>query len=188
MNSRAISNEKKSLAVYMFEYQQIIANQNQLVSKNLVLKEKYLDKKATAKQREQIEKEQKEIQEKVETLILEQGKVLKEMMEALPGDIEINGEKYSLVLNTNTFIKLEDYYTSSEEWLDQCQNKVASAIFNGAYCMITEGIEIYNSTHEDQKELIDKTIIGQQPLPSLFKAVLKKMLEYKGAEGLMLLS
>jgi len=188
MNSKVVDNKKTPLAVYMFKYQQIIANQNQLASQKLVLKGKYLDKKATAKQREQIEKEQKEIQEKEETLILEQGKVLKEMMEALPGDIEINGEKYSLVLNTNTFIKLEDYYTSSDEWIDQCWNKVASAIFNGVYCMITEGIEIYNLTHEDKKELIDKTIIGQQPLPSLFKAVFKKVLEYREAEGLMLLS
>ena len=188
MNSKVVDNEKTSLAVYMFKYKQIIGAQNQLLSKNEALKMQYLDKKSTAKQRAQIEKEQADIKTNIEKLIIKQGKILTEMMNALPGDIEINGEKYSLVLNTNTFIKLEDYYTSSEEWLDQCQNKVASAIFNGAYCMITEGIEIYNSTHEDQKELIDKTIIGQQPLPSLFKAVLKKMLEYKGAEGLMLLS
>ena len=188
MNSKVADNKKTSLAVYMFKYQQIIANQNQLASKRLVLKAKYLDKKATAKQREQIEKEQKEIQEKEETLILEQGKVLKEMMEALPGDIEINGEKYSLVLNTNTFMKLEDYYNSIDEWLEQCQNKVASAIFYGAYCMINEGIEIYNSTHEDKKELIDETILKKQSLTTLFKPVFKRMLEHNGEEGMMLLS
>lgn len=188
MESKVVNNEKKSLAVYMFENQQIIATQNQLASQKLVLKAKYLDKKTTAKQREQIEKEQKEIQEKEKTLILEQGKVLNKMMEALPGDIEINGEKYPLVLNINTFIKLEDYYTSSEEWLNQCQNKLASAIFYGAYCMINEGIEIYNSTHEDKKELIDETILKKESLTTLFKPVFKRILEHKGEEGMMLLS
>lgn len=188
MNSKVVDNEKTSLAVYMFKYKQLIEDQNRLLSKNEVLKMQYLDKKRTAKQREQIEKEQADIKTNIEKLIIKQGKILTEMMSALPGDIEINGEKYSLVLNTNTFIKLEDYYTSSEEWLAQCQNKVASAIFYGAYCMINEGIEIYNSTHEDKKELIDETILKKQSLTTLFKPVFKKMLEYNGEEGLMLLS
>ncbi len=188
MNSKVVDNKKPPLAVYMFKHKSIIGLQNQLISRNEVLKAKYLDKKSTAKQREQIKKEQADIQINMEELIIEQNENLTEMMSVLPDDIEINGEKYPLVLNTNTFIKLEDYFTSSEEWLNQCQNKVASAIFYGAYCMINEGLEIYNSEHEgQQKELIDETILKKYSLTTLFKPVFKKMLEYNGEEGMMLL-
>ena len=94
MNSKVVDNKKPPLAVYMFKHKSIIGLQNQLISRNEVLKAKYLDKKSTAKQREQIKKEQADIQINMEELIIEQNENLTEMMSVLPDDIEINGEKY----------------------------------------------------------------------------------------------
>lgn len=187
MDSRIISNEKKSLAIWLDKNQQLIDKENQLEEQKNVLKEKYLCKKTTAKQKEQIEKEQKDIEEKLIETTREKKKLLNGLIDLLPDDIEINGEKYPLVLNINTFVNIENYYTSRNEWFAQIQDETASAILNGAYCMVNEGIEIYNSTHKDKKALIDKAILGRKSLASLFKVVFKKVLEAKKEEGLALL-
>lgn len=124
----------------------------------------------------------KEIQKKLDKKNKEHNDILYKLIEVSPDYIEIEGQKYQMVWNSNVQVELEKYYSSTFEWQEQFFSLWrADAALNAAYAMINEYIKIQNSRcdKESKKDLLDKETIGRAALESLQMLVVKTIIDVK---------
>lgn len=124
----------------------------------------------------------KEIQKKLDKKNKEHNNILYKLIEVSPDYIEIEGQKYQMVWDSNVQVELEQYYSSIQEWREQFfVLGRADAALNAAYAMINEYIKIQNfrCDKEPKKDLLDKETIGYVALESLQMLVVKTIIDVR---------
>lgn len=75
-----------------------------------------------------------------------------------------DGIEYNLVFNLNVMEEIQTEYGSVEAWgklTDAETEPNAKAIKFGLGAMLNEGIDIYNESHEDKRELLSLKKVGR---------------------------
>ena len=75
-----------------------------------------------------------------------------------------NGKEYELVFNLNVMEEIQEKYGSVEAWgdvVDTESEPKAKDIKFGIMAMVNEGIDIYNETHSDKRELLTSKQVGR---------------------------
>lgn len=78
--------------------------------------------------------------------------------------INYNGIEYTLEFNLNVMEEIQEKFGSVEKWLEMSDSDAeprAKDIKFGFMCMINEGIDIYNETHDDKRTPFTDKQVGR---------------------------
>ncbi len=78
--------------------------------------------------------------------------------------IKYKGKEYELAFNLNVMEEIQEEYGSIAAWgelTEAAEEPNAKAVKFGLGAMINEGIDIYNESHEDQREFFTTKQIGR---------------------------